>query len=154
MAFDYVKFLAENKLTSTSKLDEKARLLNENYIDLRPINSLKEIEISDEDLKDLTDDEPEDTGMYDFMSKGKSDEFDIEDEEPVATQLTGMEDVIDAEEERSLQDLESELKGLFKQYGGPGVASKNPEYLEKAKDLSTKIRALRAKQAEDEEEEF
>lgn len=154
MAFDYVKFLAENKLTSTSKLNEKAKnLLNENYVDLRPINSLKE-EVGDEDLDDLVGDEPEDTGMYDFMSKGKSDEFDIDDMEPATKDIssTDIEDIMGGEEESSLQDLESELKALFAAYGGAGVASKNPEYIQKAKDLSTKIRVLRAKQAEEEEE--
>lgn len=199
MAFDYVKFLAENKLTSTSKLNEKAKnLLNENYVDLRPINSLREsdpgIEAVEDKIKsgkidpkaveaaakkaeqgDTTElaqlmvsamgmkfeneeedleNEPEDTGMYDFMSKGKSDEFDIDDIEPATKDIssTDIEDIMGGEEESSLQDLESELKALFAAYGGAGVASKNPEYIQKAKDLSTKIRVLRAKQAEEEEE--
>jgi len=157
MAFDYVKFLAENKLTSTSKLDEKARLLNENYIDLRPINSLREdMGLGDDNIDDLDlgdESEKSEEGMYDFMSGGKKDEFDIDDEEPATKDIksTDIEDILGGEEESSLQDLESELKALFATYGGAGVASKNPEYIQKAKDLSSKIRTLRAKQAEEEE---
>lgn len=106
MAFDYVKFLAENKLTSTSRLNEKAKILNENYIDLRPINSLKEEEEDiDDDIEDVESSEEE----LDFTSPGKKDEFDVDDDvEPTAKDVKGGEEVV-------ASGKQGKLMGLIKQ---------------------------------------
>lgn len=102
MAFDYVKFLAENKLTSTSKLNEKAKLLSENYIDLRPINSLREEEDLDDDIEDVESSEEE----FDFTSPGKKDEFDTDDDvEPTAKDVKGGEEVVASGKQGKLQGL-------------------------------------------------
>lgn len=102
MTFDYVKFLAENKLTSTSKLNEKAKLLSENYIDLRPINSLREEEDLDDDIEDVESSEEE----FDFTSPGKKDEFDTDDDvEPTAKDVKGGEEVVASGKQGKLQGL-------------------------------------------------
>ena len=107
MAFDYVKFLAENKLTSTSKLNEKAKLLNENYIDLRPINTLKEEE--EEDVDDDVEDVESSEEEFDFTSPGKKDEFDTDDDvEPAAKDIKGG-------EEAAASGKQGKLMGLIKQ---------------------------------------
>jgi hypothetical protein len=103
MSFDYVNFLAKNKLTSTSRLNEKAKnLLNENYIDLRPINSLREEEDLDDEDIDIESDEDE----FDFTSPGKKDEFDVDDDiEPTAKDLKSGEEVVASGKQGKLQGL-------------------------------------------------
>lgn len=71
MSFDFRKFLIENKLTTTSRLDEKAKFLTE-------------ADDPQEDPETL-EDEPEDTW-------NKPGEFDIdpEEKEPTAKDIKGM----------------------------------------------------------------
>ena len=156
MTFDLRKFLVENKMTTTSRLDNKAKkLIKENYIDLKPINSLREeeddTEESDEESmkrytrKDMPDSSLDVTDPEDLVSK--LSKKDLED--------TSLEDLLGGERSgEDLPSLERELKALFNQYGGKGAAKDNPEYLVKAKELTKKIKAIRAAQETGEEEDL
>lgn len=116
-------------------------------------NSLREdtLEDEDDDLEDMESDEEE----LDFMSPGKKDEFDTDDDvEPTAKDIKkgGMDDMFaDTDEEKNLAELEKDLKAMFKAYKA-GQMTKN-EYIPAAKELTNLIKAARAKQIEDEEDD-
>jgi hypothetical protein len=58
-------------------MQQLAGLINENYVDLRPINSpFMENDEDDDDSDNVESSEEE----YDFTSPGKRDEFDLEDD--------------------------------------------------------------------------
>lgn len=137
MAFDYVKFLAENKLTSTSKLNEKAKILNENYIDLRPINSLREEE--DLDDEDLESDEEE----FDFTSPGKKDEFDVDDDiEPTAKDVKGGEEVVASGKQGKLQGLIKQKDAILAKFKSGQITI--DQYKQEIGNIPQQIKNLQA----------
>lgn len=113
MTFDYVKFLTSNNLTSTSKLNKKAKLLAENYIDLRPINSLGSNrfgntvnELEDIDNLEAGEDDDYDEPVDDWNAPGKKDEFDREDDtEPTVKDIKSGKESKESEKHFKLDNL-------------------------------------------------
>ena len=138
MAFDYVKFLAENKLTSTSKLNEKAKLLSENYIDLRPINSLREEEDLDDDIEDVKSSEEE----FDFTSPGKKDEFDVDDVEPTAKDVKGGEEVVASGKQGKLQGLIKQKDAILAKFKAGQITI--DQYKQEIGNIPQQIKNLQA----------
>lgn len=141
MAFDYVNFLAQNKLTSTSRLNEKAKnLLKENYIDLRPINSLREEEdLDDEDIDvDIESDEDE----YDFTSPGKKDEFDVDDIEPTAKDIKGGEEVVASGKQGKLQGLIKQKDAILAKFKSGQITI--DQYKQEIGNIPQQIKSLQA----------
>ena len=67
--------MAKQLIKEAYRMQQLAGLINENYVDLRPINS-PFMENDDDDSDDVESSEVE----YDFTSPGKKDEFDPEDD--------------------------------------------------------------------------
>lgn len=69
--------MAKQLIKEAYRMQQLAGLINENYVDLAPINSpFMESDDDDDDTDDVESDEVE----YDFTSPGKKDEFDTDDD--------------------------------------------------------------------------
>jgi hypothetical protein len=68
--------MAKQLIKEAYRMQQLAGLINENYVDLMPINSPFMESEDDDDTDDVESDEVE----YDFTSPGKKDEFDTDDD--------------------------------------------------------------------------
>lgn len=69
--------MAKQLIKEAYRMQQLAGLINENYVDLAPINSpFMESDDDDDDTDDVESDEVE----YDFTSPGTKDEFDTDDD--------------------------------------------------------------------------
>jgi hypothetical protein len=144
--------MAKQLIKEAYRMQQLAGLINENYVDLMPINSPFMEGEEEDDMEDVESDEEE----YDFNAPGKKDEFDTDDDiEPTAKDVKAGDalaktvggkqaklNMLEKERDTKLNAFKAATKGLDRE--SPEFKMAIADYKGKIKDIPMQIQKLKA----------